>query len=253
MEMWKAAGEVTHIWKLCVKIWISKEWPRNWCWGSLIPPPPKKGQPKRTCQSSYHQFNRTHHQSVTEDLCCQVSHSLSCRHWQRTGRIREREQHKGADHKHQGDHGQVQRMQHPTVPVLHWLQQSFRPCKPQSPIDGYAANGLPSTCHRTSHTPLQRSNGHSQNSVWRIRALFHQLWGGCLTRLHSYHWHCLTSIQKTSSERQQRIQKQESKSQEERSTTWDTQMIPPYCARAKKNSRHCCLDLKILAKGKASC
>ena len=37
IEMWKAAGEegVTLIWKLCVQIWKSKEWSRDWCRGVL--------------------------------------------------------------------------------------------------------------------------------------------------------------------------------------------------------------------------
>jgi exonuclease III len=46
-EIWKASGDtgVTLLWKLCTKIWNTKEWPRDWCRGVFIPLP-KKGNLK---------------------------------------------------------------------------------------------------------------------------------------------------------------------------------------------------------------
>lgn len=61
-ELWKASGEegITLLWRLCMKIWRTKEWPKDWCRGIFIPIY-KKGNMKEC--SNHRTINLTVHAS----------------------------------------------------------------------------------------------------------------------------------------------------------------------------------------------
>ena len=108
---------MTLIWKLRVKIWKSKEWPRDWC-RRLFIPLPKKGNLKE-CANHRTISLIVHDGKVLLKITIA---NLQIYITQRLANSRQdsrKRRHEGADHKHQGDHGQVQGIQHPTVPVLH--------------------------------------------------------------------------------------------------------------------------------------